>query len=287
MTKPKAPQLQQSKRSSRSPDAREPELPRRSTSFLSALSLASHTPLVSTPPAARHRPFVKQTSLRIRSSQEEENEEEEEEEEGFTLEHTAASPEITYDSDSSLEDLDAVIAQASPGVKRTPRPKPELKSSERQTRSQMKPSFNLSSSVQRKPFFSSLAPTQTYKFSMNNLIKQHARDTTAQAEVATATSVLSPTLSRGASDQLSFGLGTEQSLGNNSIEYQELLSRVKKEGDGDAEVEKVMQAMNRTDAFRYEMNWYAFEPAAAANGRLSNPFPTVGLKGEAKHIFQG
>jgi len=269
------------------PEASESELSQRNTSVSSVLSLASHTPSVGDPPVRRDRPFVKQTSFRIRSSQEEENEEEEVEEEGFTLHHTQNVPEATYDSDSSLEDLDVLIARSSAGAKHAPRPNSNISSSERLTRSQMKPSINFSSSAQRKPFFSPLAPTPTYKFSLNNLVKQHTRDNTAQAEVAAAASAFLPSLSSGASVQPGLGPGTDQPMNTLSMEYQELLSRVKREGDGQDQVEKVMQAMNRTEAFRYEMNWYAFESAAATNKAHPRPCPLGSLKAEVKQLFQG
>lgn len=257
-----APQLQR-------PDSPAPAF----TSSASFLSTLSHTPSVDAQVRPRIRPFMKQPSLVIRSSQQSENEEDEnqiyEEEIVFGEDDKVAAA----DSDSSLEDLDDVLALFSSPKRQTPR------SSTRQTRSRLKESITSTKTTDQKSFFSPLAPTPTYKFSVNNLIKQHARDTKAQAALAAANAVFATTSAvsekRALQDQTSEG------------GIQDILSTVVVQEDGEQKVEQMMQALNRTDALRFAIDWFAFEVASGAQPLPSSACPISGLTGEAKQLFEG
>lgn len=271
-----------SSRTSKEPEqvATEDEKAGRRSRSSSVLSIASHTPSVSISNTRPYRnaPTALGSSFIIRSSQEDENEEEDKE---------FAAIEAAYDSDSSLEDLDVVVAKTSSPAKPAPRPPNNLSSSGRFTRSQLHSSLASSTSSQRRPLFSPAALAPTYKFSMSNLIKQQTRDITAQAEVAAANAVFATPSTDRTPQDAGTDLHTDSYNGITSSDYQHLLSTVVKQEVGENQVEKMMQAMNRTDSLRSETDWYAFDHANAPAGSKPTVCPSAALSGEAKHIFQG
>ena len=176
------------------------------------------------------------------------------------------------DSDSSLDDLDDLLAP------RKPIPAPNEESLEQQqprypTRSHLIPS---ASRVRESSSPSALPVLPKYKYSLDSLVNHTKRDIASEAGVARAQDALGP------------GKGVLQPVDHASVEAWPLQDRHGRDGGGlvtsvlgptteEKEVQRIMHAMKRTEALKRTRVWSFFEQASTSPTPPRPRFPTDAL----------
>ncbi|TAQ88932.1 hypothetical protein B7494_g2733 [Chlorociboria aeruginascens] len=159
------------------------------------------------------------------------------------------------DSDSSLEDL-AVMLQ---GKSSSSRPRPGTTP----TASRYKTSTYESHA-------SPIAVLPKYKFDMKALVSQAAKDNDMEAKTKRIKAMLSKSYETGGSSILS-------REGGNDVAFSDLLESVVAERE-DGGLQKVKNALERTEAATADKRWYFFDPQSKTPKADRNPFPKASIR---------
>ncbi|KAI4163576.1 MAG: hypothetical protein LQ342_002848 [Letrouitia transgressa] len=175
------------------------------------------------------------------------------------------------ESDSSLEDLNNLLAPRRPPVLTTPTSRLEDLDS-----AQAKPSNGATARKRGRPRRASptILPAQSpnlpavpkYKFSLNALLQQSLRDEDSRASIAKAKSALA---------SLDGNKDKKPSLDGEKLDTDLLSSMVNRHCEEEGDLDRLMLAIQRTEAFHQEKSWSFFEDRMETAGIEPPAFPII------------
>ena len=169
-----------------------------------------------------------------------------------------SSDDEASDTDSSLDDLDDLLAQQHASTANTTI-----------TSSPSLPYRTELSHAHRVVRPSSAVPvTKKYKFSLASLVRQTERDVLSEAHLAKAESSLNRGRTRGETSE------ARSNASKDGLDTS-LLQTVVNEDEGRGEMQKVLHAMKRTEALSRPLAWYFFEPKTLRDESPRMPFPKI------------
>ncbi|KAI9731196.1 MAG: hypothetical protein M1834_005389 [Cirrosporium novae-zelandiae] len=188
-------------------------------------------------------------------------------------------------SDSSLEDLDVILSREIPNFNQSKYKENGSGTGVTPARQATQPKVVIRTSERRRASPSPLPPVTKYKFSINSLVANTEMKAETESEVAKAKAKLE--MLKKANDKCYMDALDELSKLDDKDNLLSSIIDDENEEDKSKHMDKVMNAISRTEAFHHEKSWSFFRSSEDGRHIKAPDFPSEAVSDKRLDILKG